>query len=105
MNSPTIAPRSEEHTSELQSRVDLVCRLRLEKKNGCSLRGRASRLDKPGIAEGEVDATRRQHYAGAHGDREALENPVVGHPGRLFYFEKYGEHQHLHSFPTRRSSD
>src|SRR5438105_5637517 len=29
----TAAPRSEEHTSELQSRVDLVCRLLLEKKN------------------------------------------------------------------------
>src|SRR5699024_11438566 len=27
-------PRSEEHTSELQSRFDLVCRLLLEKKNG-----------------------------------------------------------------------
>src|SRR5207249_11927750 len=27
-----IAPRSEEHTSELQSRFDLVCRLLLEKK-------------------------------------------------------------------------
>src|SRR5699024_12377417 len=27
------APRSEEHTSELQSRFDLVCRLLLEKKN------------------------------------------------------------------------
>src|SRR5207247_11290835 len=27
------ALRSEEHTSELQSRVDLVCRLLLEKKN------------------------------------------------------------------------
>src|SRR5207247_9730993 len=26
-------PRSEEHTSELQSRVDLVCRLLLEKQN------------------------------------------------------------------------
>src|SRR5699024_11219375 len=26
-------PRSEEHTSELQSRFDLVCRLPLEKKN------------------------------------------------------------------------
>src|SRR5438105_11799753 len=26
------APRSEEHTSELQSRVELVCRLLLEKK-------------------------------------------------------------------------
>src|SRR5438105_11796484 len=29
---PRSAPRSEEHTSELQSRVDLVCRLLLEKK-------------------------------------------------------------------------
>src|SRR5256712_8646010 len=28
--------RSEEHTSELQSRSDLVCRLLLEKKNHCS---------------------------------------------------------------------
>src|SRR2546422_8335094 len=29
---PVIAPRSEEHTSELQSRLHLVCRLLLEKK-------------------------------------------------------------------------
>src|SRR2546421_5956928 len=29
----TATPRSEEHTSELQSRSDLVCRLLLEKKN------------------------------------------------------------------------
>src|SRR5690349_23038868 len=28
-----LLPRSEEHTSELQSRRDLVCRLLLEKKN------------------------------------------------------------------------
>src|SRR2546422_9398467 len=28
-----IVPRSEEHTSELQSRLHLVCRLLLEKKN------------------------------------------------------------------------
>src|SRR5699024_11562011 len=28
-----LKPRSEEHTSELQSRFDLVCRLLLEKKN------------------------------------------------------------------------
>src|SRR5438105_391259 len=33
--------RSEEHTSELQSRVDLVCRLLLEKKNTIR-RGRAA---------------------------------------------------------------
>src|SRR5207247_1061704 len=30
---PYASTRSEEHTSELQSRVDLVCRLLLEKKN------------------------------------------------------------------------
>src|SRR5215469_4741254 len=29
--------RSEEHTSELQSRRDLVCRLLLEKKNNCAI--------------------------------------------------------------------
>src|SRR2546422_7745108 len=29
--------RSEEHTSELQSRLHLVCRLLLEKKKGCSV--------------------------------------------------------------------
>src|SRR5699024_12799754 len=32
-SSPPRPPRSEEHTSELQSRFDLVCRLLLEKKN------------------------------------------------------------------------
>src|SRR5438105_7476381 len=31
------ASRSEEHTSELQSRVDIVCRLVLEKKKGKEL--------------------------------------------------------------------
>src|SRR2546429_4820340 len=31
-----IPERSEEHTSELQSRLHLVCRLLLEKKNTCS---------------------------------------------------------------------
>src|SRR5438034_7383616 len=30
--SPVLGPRSEEHTSELQSHSDLVCRLLLEKK-------------------------------------------------------------------------
>src|SRR5438105_8543458 len=35
--------RSEEHTSELQSRVDLVCRLLLEKKNGKKTAARAAR--------------------------------------------------------------
>src|SRR2546422_2290612 len=33
---PRREPRSEEHTSELQSRLHLVCRLLLEKKKVCS---------------------------------------------------------------------
>src|SRR3989440_9626254 len=33
---PRLTSRSEEHTSELQSRSDLVCRLLLEKKKGSS---------------------------------------------------------------------
>src|SRR3712207_8262601 len=33
---PSRSPRSEEHTSELQSRQYLVCRLLLEKKNNIS---------------------------------------------------------------------
>src|SRR5437773_9554662 len=33
---PRVWPRSEEHTSELQSHHDLVCRLLLEKKNATS---------------------------------------------------------------------
>src|SRR2546421_6899699 len=32
----SVTPRSEEHTSELQSRSDLVCRLLLEKKKNRS---------------------------------------------------------------------
>src|SRR5690349_24079670 len=41
------AIRSEEHTSELQSRRDLVCRLLLEKKNipQATLKGSCPRLD------------------------------------------------------------
>src|SRR5207253_8602957 len=37
-SSQTISKRSEEHTSELQSRGHLVCRLLLEKKNGRAIR-------------------------------------------------------------------
>src|SRR5260370_5684686 len=33
---PCCSPRSEEHTSELQSHLNLVCRLLLEKKNNQS---------------------------------------------------------------------
>src|SRR5438874_6807207 len=40
---PTFVTRSEEHTSELQSRRDLVCRLLLEKKKKTSRSGSTTR--------------------------------------------------------------
>src|SRR3712207_8990402 len=45
-------PRSEEHTSELQSRQYLVCRLLLEKKNLVALRGRWCRDRDPLVLVG-----------------------------------------------------
>src|SRR5439155_11008442 len=44
------APRSEEHTSELQSRGHLVCRLLLEKKNTTSTPSRPIRAPKKATA-------------------------------------------------------
>src|SRR2546428_7071207 len=41
----TIAVRSEEHTSELQSRSDLVCRLLLEKKKKIKFVGLGEKYD------------------------------------------------------------
>src|SRR5690606_16478073 len=63
--------RSEEHTSELQSRENLVCRLLLEKKKtACGTRARS------------CVSRRLSSFLCCSGD-----------------------HLHLHSFPTRRSSD
>src|SRR5690349_3142224 len=62
--------RSEEHTSELQSRRDLVCRLLLENKKTSTLYTYLSLI-----------------YL----------SPFVS--------SCHSYHRHLHSFPTRRSSD
>src|SRR5216684_8259729 len=51
------APRSEEHTSELQSRLHLVCRLLLEKKN-TSAQPRRSPLGSLGGARRRAPAQR-----------------------------------------------
>src|SRR2546422_2797142 len=47
-----VAARSEEHTSELQSRLHLVCRLLLEKKKATAIthRGRLTQADSPETA-------------------------------------------------------
>src|SRR5260370_29221205 len=53
-------PRSEEHTSELQSHLNLVCRLLLEKKKRCRMR--ALRAANPPPATGRHRSiSRAQH--------------------------------------------
>src|SRR2546421_2173810 len=48
--------RSEEHTSELQSRSDLVCRLLLEKKKTVKHRSTPGPISRPGVAPGRAHA-------------------------------------------------
>src|SRR5687768_18248253 len=49
MNWPTFLERSEEHTSELQSRLHLVCRLLLEKKKKNNIKKTTSIIKKKHI--------------------------------------------------------
>src|SRR2546430_9910672 len=53
------SPRSEEHTSELQSQSNLVCRLLLEKKKKKLLRACASPMTRTQLSAHEYD---RRHY-------------------------------------------
>src|SRR5215475_15538655 len=79
--------RSEEHTSELQSRENLVCRRLLEKKN---------------VKQRLVVAERGQHQAG---DLRHSGPDLPAYAHAIVIFQSYGDHRDLHSFPTRRSSD
>src|SRR5438067_10518445 len=63
--SPALSRRSEEHTSELQSRFDLVCRLLLEKKNKSRLGPGRARLPEPAGVRTHLP-TRRPRYARRH---------------------------------------
>src|SRR2546430_4400845 len=47
-------PRSEEHTSELQSQSNLVCRLLLEKKNTVLVRVKGDSMTDAGIIDGAI---------------------------------------------------
>src|SRR5438105_9139073 len=54
---PVLGTRSEEHTSELQSRVDLVCRLLLEKKK----KKKKKKNEKKTNKEHNVNSNNSQH--------------------------------------------
>src|SRR5574342_716893 len=54
----TRLPRSEEHTSELQSPPDLVCRLLLEKKKKENKRAESPVREADGVGKGEAGRTK-----------------------------------------------
>src|SRR5690348_18186000 len=66
------APRSEEHTSELQSPVHLVCRLLLEKKNLTD-----GLLPLPGRQLGGVHLEQPGQAAFASGDIDSVQDVLV----------------------------
>src|SRR5690242_13135977 len=129
------ADRSEEHTSELQSHVNLVCRLLLEKK---TLRARATPIDAATAYSYALDTCDsptvyhlHSHCVRSSGGGGCHRQPGTGHspcksacswpcaesgPCHLslwllgkrpdgLFFFEHGAHRDLHSFPTRRSSD
>src|SRR6185503_2124586 len=96
--------RSEEHTSELQSRLHLVCRLMLEKKNsrvssllllgmlaaGCAIFESREEIPLKRATAEELTALLRQREL-------AIQT--------MKFFLRYDDHRDLNSIPTRRSSD
>src|SRR5690554_4269315 len=111
--------RSEEHTSELQSRPHLVCRLLLEKKNqqyGLTLHDLAERIEEnnTNFGGGYIEHASEQYTflgSGRATTADDFGNIVLtaknGTPVlvRDVFFECDGAPRDLHSFPTRRSSD
>src|SRR3989449_5184022 len=70
--------RSEEHTSELQSRLHLVCRLLLEKKKTHHYTNRQSR-------QLEARPHHEQHPQIIHTHQEGQHKPPIGHRDLSIY--------------------
>src|SRR5215207_3228744 len=70
--------RSEEHTSELQSRVDLVCRLLLEKKN-------VRAVPAQGHARDRLGRGHRRLRPGEAGDDLGVDAPLEGRLQSFFF--------------------
>src|SRR2546429_2177161 len=68
--------RSEEHTSELQSRLHLVCRLLLEKKTSVDLGEDQVVADAEGVLAAAVERFRRHAAAVALARQRAVDEPV-----------------------------
>src|SRR5215469_2868732 len=80
-----VSGRSEEHTSELQSRRDLVCRLLLEKKKKPSLAAHSSISINPALA---LQKTVETGFMARSASAFMLEQSVMAsaHVGNMFFF-------------------
>src|SRR3954467_5916144 len=95
----TCALRSEEHTSELQSHDNLVCRLLLEKTYPASARPRGRGTPPPPPAPRGASRARARAWvvvAGGGGPRGGALVPGC----RLFFFKARGPPPFLPSSPT-----
>src|SRR6266513_2184348 len=95
--------RSEEHTSELQSRFDLVCRLLLENKNHTApgrvlVKAKYSKIKLRFVAQVTKDPVLVCAYA--EGADVHLRTAAA-----VFFLHEAQVTRDQHSFPTRRSSD
>src|SRR5438105_11925953 len=70
--------RSEEHTSELQSRVDLVCRLLLEKKKNKRIEHETMRINIDDRSQHVSDKKRDQACQAVEERKDNLCNPLKG---------------------------
>src|SRR3970282_1791643 len=97
------APRSEEHTSELQSPMYLVCRLLLEKKNRMATAALASRATNTRVRGGSS-----AHIAtvATAAERVTRSCPAedARHRARFFFFNGWGHPGDLPLFPPRGPS-
>src|SRR5215218_9289511 len=95
--------RSEEHTSELQSHSDLVCRLLLEKKKN----EKNDALERDSRIRDElvhhVSYELRSPLTNVIGFTQLLGDETVGALNPRLH--EYADHRKLHSFPTRRTPD
>src|SRR5690606_39285973 len=76
-----VEPRSEEHTSELQSRENLVCRLLLENKQSARTADpgpHTARPAGPGWKAADDEADARRPASGKEGRRTYRHTPPVG---------------------------
>src|SRR2546429_1111468 len=72
--------RSEEHTSELQSRLHLVCRLLLEKKNTLALIKVAARRYYPHVLRSASPGARNTSRAPINGLRTRRDTTYASYP-------------------------